>query len=82
MTYPPEDCSYLVYYPSGSTTKSATFADEFDLGSWFMAMEDSGQIDRTSRGLSVFCVTDDGRKAIDIMHPRLVRGRMERRSHT
>lgn len=78
MSYPPDGCTYQVFYPDGLATVSASFEDEFAMGAWFVAKEAAGEIDRTSRGLTVFSVTDDGRQAIDIMHPRLVRGRMER----
>ena len=79
MTYPPEGCTYQVTYPNGPNVGVAEFPDEFALGEWFRGMEATGALDRTSRGLHVFCVTDDGRQAIDVMHPRLVRGRMEKR---
>lgn len=79
MTFPPEGCSYEVLYPHGSETLSKSFADEFDLGDWFRAKEATGALTRTSRGLRVFCVAGTDRTPIDIMHPRLVRGRIERR---
>lgn len=79
MTYPPEGCTYLVTYPDGAKVASAEFADEFQFGAWFRQMEDAGAMDRTSRGVHIFAVTTDGRQAIDIMHPRLVRGRLEKR---
>lgn len=77
MGYPPEGCSYRVDYPSGSETLSASFADEFELGAWFREREAAGELDRTSDELSVHCVTDEGEQGIDVMHPRLVRGRIE-----
>lgn len=80
MNYPPAGCSYLVHYPDGRSTATATFPDEFAFGEWFTAMEDAGRFSRTDRNVSVWCVTDAGRTAIDIMHPRLVRGRIEKRS--
>ena len=81
MTYPPEGCASEVRYPDGRSTATATFPDEFAFGRWFTAREAAGQIDRTARGLAVYCVTEGGHTPIDIMHPRLVRGRLERRGH-
>lgn len=77
MNHPPEACSYLVRYLNDSGVDEDTFPDEFELGAWFTAMESAGKINREDPALSVFCVTDAGRTPIDIMHPRLVRGRME-----
>lgn len=77
MGYPPEGCSYRVDYPSGPETKSVTFPDEFALGQWFRTKEAAGELDRTSDELTVHCVTDAGEQGIDVMHPRLVRGRIE-----
>jgi hypothetical protein len=79
MTYPPEGCAFEVHYPDGRSTSTEVFADEFAFGRWFREREAAGEVDRESRGLSVFCVTEGGREAIDIMHPRLVRGRLEQR---
>jgi hypothetical protein len=66
-----------VLYPAGSRILTAAFGDEFELGRWFRAQEASGKIDRTARELSIHCVTDAGDEPIDVMHPRLVRGRIE-----
>lgn len=77
MSHPPEGCSYQVLYPNGSTTGTAGFPDEFALGRWFREQEQAGTFDRTSRGLSIYCVTTAGDAPIDVMHPRLVRGRIE-----
>jgi hypothetical protein len=77
MNHPPDGCSYRIYYPAGRQTRTATFADEFAFGRWFREQERAGHLDRTDRGLSVHCVTEDGDVPIDIMHPRLVRGRLE-----
>lgn len=77
MTYPPEGCSYRVDYPFAGRVLMAEFGDEFELGRWFRERETAGVIDRTDSRLSVHCVTDAGQVAIDVMHPRLVRGRME-----
>jgi hypothetical protein len=77
MSYPPEGCSFMVSCGSASET----FADEFAFGAWFTQAEEAGVVDRADPELSVFCVTDDGLQAIDIMHPRLVRGRIEQAAH-
>lgn len=77
MSYPPEGCSYRVEYPFAGRTLTATFADEFELGAWFRERERTKVIDRTDPRVSICCVTDAGEDSIDVMHPRLVRGRIE-----
>jgi hypothetical protein len=77
MSYPPEGCSYRVEYPFVGRTQTAEFADEFELGAWFREREAVKVIDRSDPRLSIHCVTGGGDVPIDVMHPRLVRGRME-----
>lgn len=77
MTYPSEGCAYRVLYPFAARTLTAEFADEFELGTWFREREAAKVIDRTDSRLGIYCVTDEGDQAIDVMHPRLVRGRIE-----
>jgi hypothetical protein len=83
MNYPPDGCGYLVAYLNrGHEEDGPRFPDEFALGDWVKAMEASGDLDRECDGLlfRIYAVTSGtGRVAISLQHPRLVRGRLERR---
>jgi hypothetical protein len=82
MNYPPDGCDYLVAYLSdGREEDGERFDDEFALGDWVKKLERAGKLDRASEGLlfRIYCVDGCTRIPIDLQHPRLVRGRLEKR---
>jgi hypothetical protein len=81
MTYPPDDCAYLVVYLRDGREEDGgePFPDEYALGRWVLGMEAAGQLDRTCDDLlfRVYCTTPGGaRVPIRLEHPRLVQGRL------
>lgn len=91
MTYPPEGCTFEVHYRLGKRGQGVErFGDEYELGRWFLEMEQLGAWDpedfieggmefEGANGYRIFAVTADERAPISYRHPRLVMGRIDSR---
>jgi len=89
VTYPPQGCTYEVTYRLGRRGQGVeTFADEYELGAWFLEMTEVGAWDpetfaegneefEGANGFQIFCVAPGERVGISYWHPRLVMGRID-----